>query len=115
MKPVVIAGDMIGGQVAITSEVENYPGFPEGLSGAELVERLQQHAEKFDTEIVFDEVVDVDFSNGSPFQVKTHSETFLADTVIVTIGANARELKVPGEREMIGRGVSGRCLGRFGI
>jgi thioredoxin reductase (NADPH) len=115
LKPVVIAGNLIGGQVALTSEVENYPGFPEGLSGAELVERLQQHAEKFEAEVVLDEVTEVDFTKGSPFTVKTHSEEFLADTVIVTIGANPRELKVPGEREFLGRGVSycGTCDGFF--
>lgn len=115
LNPVIIGGTVIGGQVALTSEVENYPGFPEGLSGAELVERLQQHAERFGARLEYDEVTEVDFRNGSPFRVKTHSEEYLADAVIITIGANPRELKVPGEREMIGRGVSycGTCDGFF--
>ena len=115
LKPVVIAGDLVGGQVALTSEVENYPGFPEGMTGAELVERLQEHAEKFEAEIVLDMVTEVDFSNGSPFRIKTNSDEYLADAVIVTAGANARELKVPGEQEYRGRGVSycGTCDGFF--
>ena len=115
LKPVVIAGDQLGGQVAITSEVENYPGFPGGLSGPELVERLREHAESFDARIELDMVTEVDFSNGSPFTVKTQNETYSADAVIVTIGANPRELNVPGEREYVGRGVSycGTCDGFF--
>lgn len=115
LNPVIIGGNVIGGQVALTSEVENYPGFPEGLSGLDLVERLQQHAERFGARIEYDEVTEVDFSKGSPFTVKTHSEEYLADAVIITIGANPRELKVPGERELIGRGVSycGTCDGFF--
>jgi thioredoxin reductase (NADPH) len=115
LKPVVIAGKQIGGQVAITSEVENYPGFPDGLTGPELVAKMQEQAERFGARMVMDEVTGVDFTNGSPFTVTTYEETYSADAVIVTIGADPRKLGVPGEIEMIGRGVSycGTCDGFF--
>ncbi len=113
--PVVMAGMQLGGQVALTTEVENYPGFPEGLSGAELVERMQKQAERFGARIEFDVVESVDFSKGSPFPVKTQNGEYLADTVIITVGANPRKLDVPGEEEGVGRGVSycGTCDGFF--
>ncbi|MEQ8676246.1 MAG: thioredoxin-disulfide reductase [Aggregatilineales bacterium] len=115
LNPVVIAGNVLGGQVGITHEIENYPGFPETLSGPELVERFKLHAEKFGAEVVFDMVTEVDFSTGSPFTVKTYNETYLADAVIVTIGANPRLLNIPGEKEYTGYGVSycGTCDGFF--
>ncbi len=115
LKPLIIAGKQIGGQVAITSEVENYPGFPEGLTGPELVAKMQEQAERFGARLVLEEVTSVDFTNGSPFIVNTHDSTYSADTVIITIGADPRKLKVPGELEFIGRGVSycGTCDGFF--
>ncbi len=115
LAPVVIAGAQLGGQVAITHEIENYPGFPEGLSGPELVERMKQHAENFGAKVEFDLVERVDFSRGSPFHVKTLGEEYLADSVIVTIGADPRKLGVPGEEEFTGTGVSycGTCDGFF--
>ena len=115
LAPVVIAGSQLGGQVAITHEIENYPGFPDGLSGPELVERMKEHAENFGAKVEFDLVESVDFSNGSPFRVKTMSEEYWADAVIVTIGADPRKLGVPGEDEYIGGGVSycGTCDGFF--
>jgi thioredoxin reductase (NADPH) len=115
LNPVVIAGNTLGGQVGITHEIENYPGFPETLSGPELVEKFKEQAERFGAEIVFDSVKDVDFSNGSPFTVNTHDETYLADSVIITIGANPRLLNIPGETEYTGTGVSycGTCDGFF--
>ncbi|MCY4539297.1 MAG: thioredoxin-disulfide reductase [Chloroflexi bacterium] len=115
LAPVVIAGNQLGGQVAITHEIENYPGFPDGLSGPELVERMKEHAENFGTVVEFDLVESVDFSNGSPFHIKTYGEEYLADAVIVTIGADPRKLGVPGEEEFTGTGVSycGTCDGFF--
>ena len=115
LNPVLIAGTTLGGQVSLTHEIENYPGFPDGLSGAELVEHFRAQVERFGTEIIYDSVMEVDFTNGSPFTVKTGSETYLADAVIVTIGADPRKLKVPGEGEYTGRGVSycGTCDGFF--
>ena len=115
LAPVVIAGNQLGGQVAITHEIENYPGFPDGLSGPELVERMQEHAENFGAKVEFDLVESIDFSTGSPFQIKTYGEEYLADSVIVTIGADPRKLGVPGEEDYIGAGVSycGTCDGFF--
>jgi thioredoxin reductase (NADPH) len=115
LNPVVIAGNQLGGQVGITHEIENYPGFPEGLSGPELVENMKQHAENFGARFEMDMVESVDFSSGSPFTVKTSSETYLADAVIVTIGADPRKLNIPGEQQYTGAGVSycGTCDGFF--
>ncbi|MGJ3241035.1 MAG: thioredoxin-disulfide reductase [Anaerolineae bacterium] len=114
LKPVVIAGNQLGGQVAITHEIENYPGYIH-LGGAELVDKLKEHSEHFGAEYVFDLVNEVDFSQGSPFTVKTHSETYLADSVIITIGADPRKLNIPGEAQYTGSGVSycGTCDGFF--
>ena len=115
LAPVVIAGAQLGGQVAITHEIENYPGFPDGLSGPELVERMKEHAENFGAKVEFDLVESVDFSKGSPFHIKTLGEEYLADAVIITIGADPRKLGVPGEEEFTGTGVSycGTCDGFF--
>jgi thioredoxin reductase (NADPH) len=115
LNPLVITGDALGGQVAITSEVENYPGFPEGLGGPELVERFQKQAERFGARFEFDRVTEVDFNEGPPYLVKTHSNTYRAWVVIVAVGASPRRLGVPGEEEFIGRGVSycGTCDGFF--
>ena len=115
LAPVVIAGAQLGGQVAITHEIENYPGFPDGLSGPELVERMKEHAENFGAKVEFDLVESVDFSTGSPFPIKTMGEEYLADAVIITIGADPRKLGVPGEVEHTGTGVSycGTCDGFF--
>ncbi|MCY3865439.1 MAG: thioredoxin-disulfide reductase [Chloroflexi bacterium] len=115
LAPVVIAGAQLGGQVAITHEIENYPGFPDGLSGPELVERMKEHAENFGAKVEFDLVESVDFSNGSPFHIKTMGEEYLADAVIITIGADPRKLGVPGEEAHTGAGVSycGTCDGFF--
>jgi thioredoxin reductase (NADPH) len=115
LNPLVITGNQLGGQISITSEVENYPGFPEGTMGPELVELMQKHAEVFGTRYEYDEVTEVDFTNGSPFTIKTHGNEYQADAVIVTAGATAKRLGVPGEEEFIGRGVSycATCDGFF--
>jgi thioredoxin reductase (NADPH) len=115
LEPVVISGNQLGGQISITNEVENYPGFPEGTTGPELVEFMQKQAERFGARVVIDEVTEVDFRSGSPFTVKTHGETYKAEAVIVCVGASPRRLEVPGEEEFIGRGVSfcATCDGFF--
>lgn len=115
LEPLVITGDQIGGQVAITGEVENYPGFPEGLTGPDMVDLFKQQAERFGARMDIDLVTEVDFTNGSPFTVKTHNQTYTADAVIVTAGASPRKLEIPGEDDFIGRGVSycGTCDGFF--
>ncbi len=110
----VIAGPQIGGQVALTWEIDNYLGFPETLSGAELTDRMVQHAEKFGAEVVLDEVTGVDFSR-RPFKVMTYGGEIEARAVVVSAGASARKLNVPGEKEFTGRGVSycATCDGAF--
>ncbi|MCA9917167.1 MAG: thioredoxin-disulfide reductase [Anaerolineales bacterium] len=118
MNPLVIAGTQIGGQIAITHEVENYPGFwseERTPTGPELVEVMQKQAEHFGARFDYDEVVEVDFSKGAPFYIKTYGNEYEADGVIVTAGASPRHLGVPGEEEFIGRGVSycGTCDGFF--
>ncbi|HSM54699.1 MAG TPA: thioredoxin-disulfide reductase [Candidatus Sulfomarinibacteraceae bacterium] len=115
LDPLVITGNQVGGQIAITNEVENYPGFPDGLTGPELVELMQKQAERFGARYAYDEVTEVEFTEGPPFRVKTHGEEYEADAVIVTAGASPRRLGVPGEEEMIGRGVSycATCDGFF--
>lgn len=118
LKPLVIAGLQLGGQISLTHEVENYPGFwqeDKTPTGPELVDVMHKQAESFGARFEFDEVKEVDFSNGPPFTVKTHSKEFQADGVIVTAGASPKHLNVPGEEEFVGRGVSycGTCDGFF--
>lgn len=118
LEPLVIAGTMIGGQIAITHEIENYPGFfsiDKTPTGPELVEVMQSQAEHFGARLAYDEVVAVDFTSGPPFLVKTYGEEYEADAVIVSAGASPRHLNVPGEEEFVGRGVSycGTCDGFF--
>ncbi|MCS6834786.1 MAG: thioredoxin-disulfide reductase [Anaerolineae bacterium] len=115
LAPTVIIGNQLGGQAAITHEIDNYPGFPEGISGPELMERMKAQAERFGAKFEWDMVTEVDFTHGTPFTVRTYNETYLADSVIVTIGADPRKLGIPGELEGIGRGVSycGTCDGFF--
>jgi thioredoxin reductase (NADPH) len=115
LNPLVISGSQLGGQISITNEVENYPGFPEGTTGPELVEMMQKQAERFGTRLVIDEVTEVDFRKGSPFTIKTYGETFEAEAVVVCVGASPKRLEVPGEEEFIGRGVSfcATCDGFF--
>lgn len=115
LSPLVITGMQIGGQISITNEVENYPGFPEGTTGPELVEKMQKQAEHFGARLLMDEVTEVDFSKGSPFYVKTYGEEYEVETVIIAVGATPRRLGIPGEETMIGKGVSfcATCDGFF--
>jgi len=115
LEPLVISGNQLGGQVSITSEVENYPGFPEGTTGPELVDLMQKQAEKFGARILIDEVTQVELRNGPPFALRTHGDEFEADAVIICTGASPRRLGIPGEDELIGRGVSfcATCDGFF--
>ncbi|MBN2305265.1 MAG: thioredoxin-disulfide reductase [Anaerolineae bacterium] len=117
LNPLVIAGHEFGGQVALTYEIENYPGFPEGLSGQALVDLMQAQAERFGARFeTFTAVTKVDFTSGRPFTIwADNGQTYTADAVIVTVGATPRHLNVPGEKEFTGRGVSycGTCDGFF--
>jgi thioredoxin reductase (NADPH) len=115
LDPVVLSGNQLGGQVSITYEVENYPGFPDGTTGPELVELMQKQAERFGARVVIDEVTEVDFRHGSPFRVQTYGEEYTAQSVIVCTGASPKRLGVPGENTLIGKGVSfcATCDGFF--
>jgi thioredoxin reductase (NADPH) len=114
LEPVVLTGMELGGQVSLTHLVENYPGFPDGVSGQGLVEAFQKQAERFGAKSVFDLATEIDFSQ-RPFKVSTYSDVYLADTLILTTGATPRHLEVPGETEFTGRGVSycATCDGHF--
>lgn len=114
LEPVVLAGMDLGGQVSLTYTVENYPGFPEGIGGAEMAEKFQKQAEKFGTAVEYDTATSVDLSQ-KPFRITTYNTTYLADALIVTTGATPRHLNVPGEKELTGRGVSycATCDGWF--
>lgn len=115
LSTVVITGMQLGGQIATTSDVDNFPGFPDGVQGPELAEKMRAQAERFGARFDYDIVTEVDFSKGSPFTVKTQNNEYSADSVIVTIGASPRKLGIPGEDENIGRGVSycATCDGYF--
>lgn len=114
LEPLVITGSQIGGQISITNEVENYPGFPEGTTGPELAELMKAQAEKFGARLEIDEVIGVDFG-GWPLGVRTHGAEYEAKAVIVATGASPRKLGVAGEAEFTGRGVSycATCDGFF--
>jgi thioredoxin reductase (NADPH) len=114
LNPIVLTGIQLGGQAALTYAVENYPGFPEGVGGAQLGELFQKQAEHFGAKVEFDTAHAVDLS-ARPFKVTTDSGEYLADTVIVATGASPNQLKVPGENELTGRGVSycATCDGWF--
>ncbi len=105
LNPLVISGNQIGGQIAITNEVENFPGF-DSILGPELTDKMKEQAEKFGTRFEIDEITEVDFTRGSPFYLKAYGSEYEAKAVIVTTGASARRLGIPGEEQFIGRGVS---------
>lgn len=114
LEPLVITGNELGGQIATTTDVENFPGFPEGVTGPELYTLMQQQAERFGARLEIDEVTEVQLQQ-RPFKIKTHGSQFEAKTLILATGASPRKLGVPGEKEFIGRGVSycATCDGFF--
>lgn len=114
LEPIVLTGMELGGQVSLTSTIENYPGFPEGVGGQELVDLFQKQAERFGAHVEYDTATEVDLSQ-RPFKVHTYNNEYLAETLIVATGAQAINLDVPGEKEFIGRGVSycATCDGWF--
>jgi thioredoxin reductase (NADPH) len=114
LSPLVIAGVQSGGQLMLTSEVENFPGFPEGVQGPELMARMREQAERFGAVIVDEDATSVDFS-ARPFKVSTDYDTYETDAVIIATGASAVWLGLPGERDLIGRGISScaTCDGFF--
>ncbi len=114
LEPLLIAGPALGGQVAISSEIGNYPGFPEDIVGAELAQLMQKQAERFDARIEMDIVTAVDLST-HPFKVVTYGGEYQTQALIVSSGASPRKLGIPGENEFSGRGVSycATCDGFF--
>jgi thioredoxin reductase (NADPH) len=110
----IITGSLPGGQLMTTSEVENYPGFPNGIFGPELMMNMRQQAERFGSLIADDEVVRVDFSR-RPFEIASHSETYGARSVIICTGASPRKLGIRAEEHFAGRGISycATCDGPF--
>jgi thioredoxin reductase (NADPH) len=115
LSPLLITGNEYGGQVSLTYEVENYPGFPESLSGPELVEKMKAQAEKFGTRVEFDYVNDID-TESHPFTVRTSGgKEYKTLSVILATGARPRYLEIPGEQVLTGKGVSycATCDGFF--
>jgi thioredoxin reductase (NADPH) len=105
LRPLVIEGFQWGGQLMITSDVENYPGYPDGVMGPEMMNDFRKQAERFGAEFLTDDVTKVDFSE-RPFRIWVGEDEFRAETVIVATGANARQLGLESERTLQGRGVS---------
>jgi thioredoxin reductase (NADPH) len=105
LNPLVIEGFAFGGQLMITSDVENYPGFKDGILGPELMQEFRAQAERFGAEYLTDDVTRVDFSE-RPFRVYVGDEEYLAETVIIATGATARQLGLPSEQSLQGRGVT---------
>ena len=105
LRPLVIEGFQWGGQLMITSDVENYPGYAEGVLGPEMMQDFRRQAERFGTEFLTDDVTRVDLSE-RPFRVYVGDEEYLARSVVVATGASARQLGLESERTLQGRGVS---------
>ncbi len=114
LQPLMIEGMQAGGQLMLTTDVENYPGFPDGILGPDLMDRFRKQAERFGTRIVTADVTKVDFST-APFRIWVDADDYEADAVIISTGASARWLGVPGEDRLRGYGVSScaTCDGFF--
>ena len=114
LKPVLITGIQAGGQLTTTTEVDNWPGDVEGLQGPALMERMQRHAQRFETEIIFDHINKADLSK-RPFRLEGDSGVYTCDALIIATGASAQYLGLPSEEEFKGKGVSAcaTCDGFF--
>ena len=114
LKPLVITGMQAGGQLTTTTEVDNWPGDVEGLTGPALMERMQKHAERFDTEIAYDHIHTAELQQ-RPFVLKGDSATYTCDALIIATGASAQYLGLPSEEAFAGKGVSAcaTCDGFF--
>jgi thioredoxin reductase (NADPH) len=114
LKPVILAGLTFGGQLMLTTEVENFPGFPEGILGPDLMQSFIKQAERFGAELIFEDVVKVDFTQ-KPFILATGDHEYKAESVIITTGASTMWLGIPSEEKFRGKGVSScaTCDGFF--
>lgn len=114
LSPLLLAGVELGGQLALTTDVENYPGFPTGIMGPVLMTMMKDQAEKFGARIVYELATEVDFRR-KPFLIKTHDHEYETETVIICTGSSPKKLNIPGEREYSGYGVSycATCDGAF--
>jgi len=115
LEPLVIEGFEWGGQLQNTTDVENYPGFPDGIMGPELMQHFRAQAERFGTRFISDDATRIELSDGGVHHVWVGEEEYLAKTVILAMGAEPKRLGIPGEHELAGRGVStcGVCDGAF--
>jgi thioredoxin reductase (NADPH) len=114
LNTLLISGALPGGQLMTTSEVENYPGFPNGIFGPELMMNMRQQAERFGANLLDDEVVEVDFKK-RPFGIRTHGQEFRSESVVICTGASPRKLGLRAEQEFAGKGISycATCDGPF--
>ncbi len=114
LKPLVLAGLTFGGQLMLTTEVENFPGFPEGIQGPDLMQNLIKQAERFGAQLVYEDVVKVDFTK-KPYMLSTGDHEYQTEAVIITTGASTMWLGLPGEEKLRGKGVSScaTCDGFF--
>ena len=116
LEPIVVQGLQPGGQLTITTDVENYPGFKDVVQGPWLMEQMQAQAEHVGTRMMWDTIVEVDLANGSPFRaIGDSGDEYIGDTLVIATGAQAKWLGVPGEQELGGKGVSAcaTCDGFF--
>ncbi|TPV96654.1 MAG: thioredoxin-disulfide reductase [Myxococcales bacterium FL481] len=114
LEPVVVAGPEPGGQLTTTTEVENYPGYPKGVTGPDMMDELREQAERFGTQVIYDVATKADLSQ-RPFRITTEETDFTCDTLIIATGASAKYLGLPSEQRLRNKGVSAcaTCDGAF--